>query len=173
MISDDKTYIVCRLKELTPAASRPLDQVSEQIKTTLIHDRRVTLATRKADGLARSASVEGTTFDAAAQQYGYKIAKTDSFTVAQTPPGMAPNAPFARAALALEVNAVSKPVESGNAVYVLQVTGRRDPTQADFTKRAGEMRDAVYTRKVQEYVAYWYGEVKDKSKIEDLRGNMF
>jgi len=173
VISDDKTYIVCRLKELTPAASRPLDQVSEQIKTTLIHDRRVTLATRKADGLARSASVEGTTFDAAAAQYGYKIAKTDSFTVAQTPPGMAPNAPFARAALALEVNAVSKPVESGNAVYVLQVTGRRDPTQADFTKRAGEMRDAVYTRKVQEYVAYWYGEVKDKSKIEDLRGNMF
>jgi len=53
------------------------------------------------------------------------------------------------------------------------VTGRRDPSQADFTKRAGEMRDAVYTRKVQEYVAYWYGEVKDNSKIEDLRGNMF
>lgn len=173
VISDDKTFIVCRLKERTPAAARPLDQVSEQIKTTLIHDRRVSLATRKADGLARSASVEGTSFDAAAAQYGYKIAKTDSFTVAQTPPGMTPNAPFARAALAIEVNAVSKPVESGNAVYVLQVTGRRDPTQADFNKRAGEMRDAVYTRKVQEYVAYWYGNVKDSSKIEDMRGNMF
>jgi peptidyl-prolyl cis-trans isomerase D len=173
VISDDKTYIVCRLKERTPAAARPLDQVSENIKQTLIHDRRVSLATRKADGLARSASVEGTSFDAAAAQYGYKIAKTDSFTVAQTPPGMTPNAPFARAALAVETGAVSKPVESGNAVYVLQVTGRRDPTQADFNKRAGEMRDAVYTRKVQEYVAYWYGNVKDSSKIEDMRGNMF
>jgi parvulin-like peptidyl-prolyl isomerase len=173
VISDDKTYIVCRLKEKTPAAARPLDQVSETIKQTLIHDRRVSLAMRKADGLARSASMEGTTFDAAAAQYGYKIAKTDSFTVAQTPPGMTPNAPFARAALAIETGAVSKPVESGNSVYVLQLVGRRDPTQADFTKRAGEMRDAVYTRKVQEYVAYWYSNVKDASKIEDLRGNMF
>jgi parvulin-like peptidyl-prolyl isomerase len=93
--------------------------------------------------------------------------------VAQTPAGMTPNAPFARAALAIETGAVSKPVESGNAVYVLQLVGRRDPTQADFNKRAGEMRDAVYTRKVQEYVAYWYGNVKDSSKIEDMRGNMF
>ncbi len=173
VISDDKTYIVCRLKERTPAAARPLDQVSESIKQTLIHDRRVSLATRKADGFQRSASTQGNTFEGAAAQYGYKIARTDSFTVAQTPPGMAPNAPFARAALAIETGAVSKPVESGNAVYVLQVTGRRDPTQADFSKRAGEVRDAVYTRKVQEYVAYWYGNVKDGSRIEDLRGNMF
>lgn len=173
VISDDRTYIVCRLKERTPAAARPLDQVSENIKQTLIHDRRVSLAMRKADGLARSASIAGTTFDAAAAQYGYKVAKTDSFTVAQTPPGMTPNAPFARAALAIEPNAVSKPVESGNAVYVLQVTGRRDPTQSEFNQRAGTVRDQVYTQKVQEYVAYWYSTVKDGSKIEDLRGNMF
>jgi hypothetical protein len=33
--------------------------------------------------------------------------------------------------------------------------------------------DQVYRQKVQEYVAYWYGNVKDSSKIEDMRGNMF
>ena len=43
--------------------------------------------------------------------------------------------------------------EPPDTVRILQgcVEGR-DPTQADFNKRAGEMRDAVYTRKVQEYV---------------------
>jgi parvulin-like peptidyl-prolyl isomerase len=68
---------------------------------------------------------------------------------------------------------VSKPVESGNSVYVITVIARRDPTQADFTARGGELRDQAYRQKVQEYVAYWYGNVKDSSKIEDLRGNMF
>ena len=82
-------------------------------------------------------------------------------------------AAFGRAALSLETNAVSKPVESGNAVYVLTVVGRRDPTQADFNALAGQVRDQAYRQKVQEYVAYWYGNVKDKSKIEDMRGNMF
>lgn len=173
VISDEKNYIVCVLKERTPATVRPLDQVSENIKQTLIRERRVTLAMRKADGFQRSASAQGSTFDAAAAQYGYKVAKTDSFTVAQPPTGMAPNSPFGRAALAIELNGVSKPVESANSVYVITVIGRRDPTQADFTTRAGEVRDQAYRQKVQEYVAYWYGNVKDSSKIEDMRGNMF
>jgi peptidyl-prolyl cis-trans isomerase D len=172
VISDDKNYIVCRLKERTPASVRPMDQVAEGIKQTLIHDRRVSLAMRKADGFERSATAQGATFDAAAAQYGFKVAKTDSFTVAQPPAGMMPNSAFARAALALELNAVSKPVESGTAVYVLTVIARRDPTQAEFTAKAGPVRDQVYRQKVQEYVAYWYGNVKDKSKIEDMRGNM-
>jgi parvulin-like peptidyl-prolyl isomerase len=174
VISDEKNYIVCRLKERTPAAPRPIDQVADGIKQTLIHDRRVALATRKADGFARSASASpGSAFDAAAVQYGFKVEKTDSFTVAQPPKGMAPNSAFGRAALSLQTNAVSKPVESGNAVYVLTVVGRRDPSQADFNALAGQVRDQAYRQKVQEYVAYWYGNVKDKSKIEDMRGNMF
>jgi parvulin-like peptidyl-prolyl isomerase len=173
VISDEKNYVVCRLKGRTPAAIRPLDQVAEGIKQTLIHDRRVASAMHKADGFARSASGQGATFDGAAAQYGYKVARTDSFTVAQPPAGMMPNSAFARAALDLDANGVSKPVESGNAVYVVNLLGRRDPTQADFTKNAGAVRDQVYRQKVQDYVAYWYGEVKDKSKIEDLRGSMF
>ena len=173
VISDDKNYVVCRLKERTPAAMRPVDQVADGIKQTLIHDRRVTQAMRKADGFVQSASTMGATFDNAAAKYGFKVAKTDSFTVAQPPAGMAPNSAFGRAALALELNAVSKPVESGNAVYVLTVVGRRDPTQAEFNAKGGPVRDQVYRQKVQEYVAYWYGSVKDQSKIEDLRGNMF
>lgn len=173
VISDEKAYVVCRLKERTPAAVRPLDQVAENIKQTLLHERRVAMAMRKADGFVRSASAQGATFDAAAAQYGYKVAKTDSFTVAQPPAGMTPNSPFGRAAIALDLNTISKPVESLGSVYVLTVIARHDPTQADFTKRAGELRDQAYRQKVQEYVAYWYGKVKDNSKIVDMRGNMF
>lgn len=173
VISDDKNYVVCRLKERTPAAMRPVDQVADGIKQTLIHDRRVAQVMHKADGFVQSASAMGASFDNAAAKYGFKVAKTDSFTVAQPPAGMAPNSAFGRAALALELNAVSKPVESGNAVYVLTVVGRRDPTQAEFNAKGGPVRDQVYRQKVQEYVAYWYGSVKDQSKIEDLRGNMF
>jgi parvulin-like peptidyl-prolyl isomerase len=173
VISDEKNYIVCRLKERVPATVRPIDQVAENIKQTLIHDRKVTLAMHKADGFVRSASAQGTTFDAAATQYGYKVEKTDSFTVALPPKGMSPNAPFGRAALAMELNTVSKPIESGNSVYVLTVIARRDPDQAAFNARAGEVRDAAYRQQVQDYVAYWYGNVKDNSKVEDLRGNAF
>lgn len=169
IISDERNYVVCRVKERIPAAVRPLTEVSEGIKLTLIHDRKLAMAMNKADGFHRSASAEGSTLESAAVKYNYAVAKTDSFTVAAPPAGMPANAPFARAALAIEPNTVSKPVESGNSVYVLTVVGRRDPDQAAFAARAGALRDNVYRQKVQEYVTYWYGNIKDSSKIEDLR----
>jgi parvulin-like peptidyl-prolyl isomerase len=86
---------------------------------------------------------------------------------------MPPAAPFARAALAINPGAVSKPIESGNSVYVITVTGRRDPDQAAFAAQAGQVRDTVYRQKVQEYVAFWYGNIKDTSTIEDLRDVAF
>jgi parvulin-like peptidyl-prolyl isomerase len=169
VVNDERNYVVARLKERKPAAARPLDEVKEGIKQALIRDRKVTQAKHKADGFERAATAQGSNLDKAAQQYGYKVMATDSFTVAAPPPGMFPNAPFARAALAMLKDAVSKPIESGQSVYVLTVVGRHDPDQADFAAKAGQVRESVYQQKVQEYVAYWYGNVKDNSKIEDMR----
>jgi parvulin-like peptidyl-prolyl isomerase len=169
VIADERNLVVCRLKERIPAAARPLGEVSEGIRQTLIRERRVAQAMHRADGFARSASAQGATLESAAAQYNYRVVKTDSFTVTTPPPGMPAGAPFARAALALLPNAVSAPIESGNSVYVLVVTGRKDPDQGAFAAKAGALRDAVYQQKVQEYVAYWYGNVKESSEIEDLR----
>lgn len=173
VISDERNYVVCRLKERVPAAARPLAEVSTGIKQALIRERKLSAAMNRAGGFERSASAEGASLESAAAQYNYKVVKTDSFTVATPPAGMPANAPFARAALALELNAVSKPIESGNSVFVLMVSGRRDPGQAEFAAGAGQVRETVFRQKVQEYVAYWYGTIKDGSKIEDLRDVAF
>ena len=173
VISDERNFVVVRVKERIPAAARPLSEVSEGIKQALIRERKLATAMNKADGFERSASAAGATLESAAAQYGYKVTKVDSFTVMMPPPGMAANSPFTRAALAMPLDAVSKPIESGNSVYVLTVTGRRDPDQAAFAAKAAEVRDAVYRQKVQEYVAYWYGNIKEGSKIEDMRDAAF
>ena len=31
------------------------------------------------------------------------------------------------------------------------------------------MRDRLYQQKVQSYVMYWFNQIKDKAKIEDMR----
>jgi peptidyl-prolyl cis-trans isomerase D len=169
VISDERNFVVVRVKERIAAAARPLEEVSEGIKQALIRERKLTTAMTKAGGFERSASAAGSSLESAAAQYGYKVASTDSFTVVAPPAGMQANSAFARAALAMPLDAVSKPVESGNSLYVLTVTGRRDPDQTAFAAQAAAMRDALYRQKVQEYVAYWYGNIKDSSKIEDMR----
>jgi parvulin-like peptidyl-prolyl isomerase len=169
VIADERNYYICRVKEKIPAAARPLEQVAEGIRQTLVRERKLESAMRKATAFERSATLPDTPFDRAAAQYGFRATKTDSFTVAAPPAGMPAYSNFARAALSAEVGTVAAPVESGNSVYVIRVEGRRDPDQADFSARAGALREQLFRNKVQEYVSYWYNDLREKSTIEDRR----
>jgi peptidyl-prolyl cis-trans isomerase D len=169
VISDDKNYFVCRVKERVAAAPRPLEQVVEGIRQTISRERRLDAAMRRAAAFERSASPPGTSFAAVATRYGFGVTRTDSFTVASPPPGIPPFSEFARAALGAEVGTVAAPIESGNSVYVIHVAARRDPDQAEFDARAGMLRERINRQRIQEYVMYWYNDLKEKSKIEDMR----
>jgi peptidylprolyl isomerase/peptidyl-prolyl cis-trans isomerase D len=170
IISDERNYFVCRLKERIPAAVRPVDQVADGIRQTLMRERRVDLAMRRAEAFERSVTNPNVSFAGVAAQYQLKVAKTDSFTVAAPPPGMPAYSPFGRAALRAEVGSVAAPVESGQSVYVLKVGGRRDPGQAEFNAGIGALRDELQRQRIQEYVMYWYTDLREKAEIEDLRG---
>ncbi len=147
VISDERNYVVCRLKERTPAAVRPLARGGGRHQADA--DSRpssVTQAMHKADGFVRSAVASpASTFDNAAVQYGYQ-SREDRFVHsgaaasrngAATPPSRA-------RALALEANAVSKPIESGNSVYVITVVGRRDPRRRSSMPKAARCAPAIY-----------------------------
>jgi len=169
VISDDKTFYVARVQSRTPAAARPLTEVAEGIKATLERDGKIDAARRKARAFLRSANAPDAAFRAVAQTYGYEVAKTDSFSVATPVAGLPPYSAFARAALAGQAGDVVGPVASGDARYVVKITGRNDPDPSEMSKRIPGMRDRLYQQKVQSYVMYWFNQLKENSKIEDLR----
>lgn len=169
VISDDNNFYVCRLEKRDPAGERPLTDVADGIRKTLVQQRKVEMATRQADAFRRTAGVTGTPFAKAAAQYSLKVAKTDSFTVATAVAGQQPYSNFARVALATAAGDVSRPIESGNAVYVIRVDGKTQPTDAQFKARAQQIRDQLYRQRVQQYVMYWYDDLRNKSNIEDFR----
>jgi hypothetical protein len=55
---------------------------------------------------------------------------------------------------------------------VIRVDGRKDSNEATFQARVPQLRDQIYQRKVQAYVAYWYQKLHDESRIEDFREAM-
>jgi peptidyl-prolyl cis-trans isomerase D len=169
VIIDDVNFYVARLDSRTPASTKPFDDVSDAIRKTLVHERKVDMATRKADAFRRTAAAPNTAFDKAAAQYSLKVAKTDSFTVSSPVAGQQPNSNFARAAITTPPGEVTRPIESGNSVFVIRVDGRVDPKPEEFQKRAQQIRDQIYRQRVQEYVLYWYDDIRKKSAIEDFR----
>ncbi|HEU4928699.1 MAG TPA: SurA N-terminal domain-containing protein [Candidatus Krumholzibacteria bacterium] len=169
VISDEKNFYIARIQGRTPAAARPLAEVAEGIKATLVRDAKTESARRKARAFLRSANAPEAKFDQVASQYGHDVAKTDSFSVASPVAGLPPYSAFARAALAGQPGDVVGPVESGSAVYVIRITGRSEPEPAVLSTQIPAMRERLLQQKVQSYVMYWFNQLKENSKIEDLR----
>lgn len=170
VISDDRNYYVCRVVSRVPASTRALADVAESIKLELLHDRQTDLAVRRAEAFRKSAAPPDANFAKVATQYGYKAAKTDSFTVVSPPPQTGPPlSAFARAALMVEPGGVTAPVENGNSVFIVRLIGRREPATSVFKSRAPEMLEQLRQQKIQDYVMYWYNDLKERGKIEDLR----
>ena len=170
VIADDNSFYVCKVENRTPAAARPVAEVADVIRQMLLRERKLDAAMLKAGAFRRSAGVPEAVFEKVAAQYQYTVARTDSFTVAGPVANLGPNSPFAHAALSTPPGAVTAPVESGNAVYVIIVDSRKDSDEATFQTRAPQIRDRIYQEKVQAYVTYWYDELRKKSTIEDFRG---
>ncbi|HEU4364786.1 MAG TPA: peptidyl-prolyl cis-trans isomerase, partial [Candidatus Krumholzibacteria bacterium] len=156
VIADDNNFFVCKVEGRAPAAPRPVAEVSDAIKQQLVREKKLAAAMMKAGAFRRSAAVPDVPFEKAAAQYQYTVAKTDSFTVAGPVADLGPNSAFAQAALSTAPGTVSPPVESGNAVYVIRVDGRKDPDEAVFQARAGQIYDRLYQERVQAYVNHWY-----------------
>ncbi len=169
VIADDNNFYVCKLTQRLPAAASPLEDVADIIKKSLIRDRRLTAATHKAEAFRRSAVAPDTPFEKVASQYGFTVVTTDSFTVSDPVAGQPAYSAFARAAFAINPGNVGGPVESGNSVFVIRVDARTDPDPAAFKERAPQIRDRLVRERVQNYVGYWYDNLRKKATIEDLR----
>lgn len=169
VVSDEKNLFLARVNDRMSAKARPLADVADGIKATLVRDAKVDLARRKARAFLRSATAPDSKFREVAKTYGYEVATTDSFSVATPVAGLPPYSAFARAALAGSAGDAVGPVDSGNAVYIISILGRNEPDTAAMAARVPATRDRLYQQKVQAYVGYWFNHLKEKSKIEDLR----
>lgn len=169
VIADENNFYIARLQSRTPATARPVAEVAEAIKATLEREAKTESARRKARAFLRSNSAPEAVFRDVAKQYGYEVAKTDSFSVSTPVAGLPGYSAFARAALAGQPGDAVGPVASGDAIYVIHIIGRSEPDPSVLSSRIPATRDRLYQQKVQSYVMHWFNQLKENSKIEDLR----
>jgi len=171
VLGDGSAYYVCEVAQRLGAAVEPLDGVREGIVASLLGERRRQMATRKAEAFHRSVTASSrASLAGAAQQYQYAVVPTDTFTVRSRVGAIRASSAFQNAALALEAGAVSPPIEGDDAIYVIQLLYKSPFDTARFQEQAPPIRERIYQRRVQQYVAWWYEAIRKDSKIEDYRG---
>jgi hypothetical protein len=164
---------VCELVERIPAGPRPLDDVREDVVRALTRERRKDSAMRKARAFRLSLRASSKqTMDEAAATYGYTVQSTDTFTVAQPIGNQPPRSPLAYGVFNVDVDAFTKPIESYGSIFVAECVYRQPFDQQAFSLQVEAIRSRLYQAKSQEYIAYWYENLRKNADIEDYRSSL-
>ena len=170
VLRDETHFYICRLVERIPAAAKPIAEVKDAISDRLIYDRKKDMAWRKADGFYRQTASLG--FEKTGAAHNLAIQTPDTFQVADNVIPFGPRSLFAKTALGLNVGAVSPPVEVREAYYVIQLVSRSNVDEEDLLKSSPGLFNRLYQTKLERFVAFWYDDLKENSKIEDYRNRL-
>jgi len=72
----------------------------------------------------------------------------------------------------METGSFSAPVESYGSIFVVELMYRDPFNQTTFNAQADAVRMRLYQTKAQQYIAYWYEQLRENSKIEDFRSSL-
>lgn len=108
-----------------PSATRALETVKEEIRSTLVEDKARTRAYDLADAVY-DATLEGADLNEAAKTRDLTVEETGFFDKKGPATGIAVPAQFAASAFSLEPGETSELIEVGNSLYLMEVLEKKD-----------------------------------------------
>jgi peptidyl-prolyl cis-trans isomerase D len=170
LLDGDDAYFIARLEEFTPGGPQPLAAVKDDIRRFLAQKKAVEALKPEAQRLA-SAAAQGT-LEAAAAAQGKTVETAGPFTRTQFVPGLGQVTAAIGAAYSVPVGAVSAPVVTDEAVFVLRVDERRQASRDLFTEQLPEQRRAYVDRLQQERVRQYLQALRQDADVKDFRSKV-
>jgi peptidyl-prolyl cis-trans isomerase D len=167
LFDDEQGYYVVRLDTLVAGGVQPLDRVKDEVKTIVAREKLVTKAMTDAKALSEAAA--GSTLEAAAQAKGLTISHEGPFARSSTVMSLGVISEAMGAAFSLPLGAVSQPIKTELAVYVMRVDKRVESDVKAFDAQKETQRQQV-TRGVREQrVRMFLDNLRKSAKIDDNR----
>jgi peptidyl-prolyl cis-trans isomerase D len=167
LYDDVSGYYLARLDALTPGGAPSLDASKRDIKLVLAREKAVRKLVDPAHKFAVAASAGS--LAQAGQILNTRVATTDAFTRISGLPDVPGSARIVGAAFALPVGAVSEPIVTDAAVYVISVNRRVDADRktfdADKDQLRGQYLGSMQQGRIQEFLA----NLRSAAKITDRR----
>ncbi len=167
LFDSDDAYYLARIDSLTPGGEPTLEQAAPAVRRVLALQQALDRMVPKAMTFAKEAAA--TSLNAAAQTDKLTVSKSPPFTPTSYVPDVGQMNQVIGAAFAIPVGAISDPVESDAAVYVLRVDRRVPADSAAWSKQKDEQRQKLLTdlrrQRVEEYLA----DLRESAKITDNR----
>ena len=148
-----------------------LDEVKDRVKEDVIKQKSKELALQKA--AAAAATLKGAAdWTKAAKAAGVEVKTTELVTRESPLPDIGVSAAVDAVAFALPAGAVSDPIVADNAVAVVKVVERKQPTPAEIAAARDQLREEMLNDRRGRFFAAYMQKAKLKMKIEVNRENL-
>jgi len=168
LYDDQNGYYLARLESVTPGGVPTLDAAKNDIKAVLAREKAVKKLVDPARKLATVASAGGG-LERAGELLNTPIVHTKTFTRVSGLPDVPSSARIVGAAFALPVGAVSEPIVTDNAVYVIVIDHRVDADRKLFDATKDQLRSQYLSSMQQGRIQEFVTNLRDDAKITDRR----
>lgn len=167
MFDDESGYYIARLDSITEGGDPKFDAVKPFVKQQVARERALDKLMPAAKTLSDAAATAG--LDAAAAQEKLQVQQSPMFTRGTFVPGIGQFNEAIGAAFGLPVGAVSAPVRTTDAVFVLRVDKRVQADSAAWAKQMAQQRQVRMQQLQQQRVQMFMQDVRQSAKVDDNR----
>lgn len=168
LISSHDGYFLARLDSLTPGGKPTVASMHDVIERELVREKKIDLLLPRAQAIAKAVA-GGQKLTDAARAAGLSVTTTPVFARVSSVPGLGQATRAIGAAFALPAGAVSEPVKTSTAVYLLQVDRKVAADHAAWDKQKDTQRQEVIRDLQQQRVQQYLADLHANAKIEDHR----
>ena len=168
LYDDEKGYYIARLDSLQEGSGDQPDfeSVKSEVRARVASQKQIDALVPQAKQLADAATP---TLEAAAQAKGLKVEKTPAFTRSSFVAGLGQVNEAIGAAFGLPVGAVSAPIRTDEAVFVMRVDKRVNADSAAWVAQKAMQKQQRMQGQQQQAVQMYLQDLRQSAKVDDRR----
>jgi len=167
LFDDETGYYLARLDSLTEGGDPKFESVKGAVRQQVARSQALDRTMPQAQKFADAAAASGLEAAAAAQKL--QVQQSPLFTRGTFVPGLGQFNEAIGAAFGLPVQAVSAPVRTTDAIFVLRVDKRVQADSAAWLKQMPQQRQARMSQVQQQRVQMFLQDLRQSAKIDDRR----
>ena len=167
-LENAQALVVALVADRKKAGVQPLADVEQRVKM-LVARQKAKAAALEAAGRVHAEIAGGNAIDQAARDNGLAVDSTGPVSRSDFVPKAGSQNEFFGAAFGLAAGAVSRPVQTDNGVYIIQVLQKIPADPAKFAAEREALTQQFYQQKQQQTLQQWFADVERATKIRDYR----
>jgi len=162
-------YVVAQISEVTRAGFKPFDEVKQQLRTTVLREKKIEKSKEIAEDIYKQISVNGNLNEISSLSPYARFDIAKDFSPRGNIPTVGRDQAFIAYALEGDLNVLSKPVVGNRGAYLIKITDRTEFDQQAYEQQKNTLRESMLQQKRSQFFTEWIAKVRDEADIVDNR----